>query len=534
MNKLFTILIFLFCQCSYSQSWVRIYGDTLNTYCYQVKEHYDKGFLFVGYQTDDIGWGSGWIMKTDINGYERWHKWYGSPTSHSPLFSMDRTPDGGMVMIGQTSLQSNWWSAHVIKINACGETEWCRIYSTPQRQVYGLDIQSVPGGGSIAMVGNWGYDFTKILWLLRLDDNGDIVWQQAYATDPLFYDGEGYQLFRTADTNFIITGEVNSPDSGQSNPYRQRPLIIKARPDGTTVFELAWGTALGFKGSGLASVDDLKHNIYSGGQLTRSASPYGQGPCLIKTSGMGKPLFYHDMTDTSAIGGVTTINWFLDSTLVLGMIYKRNGLDTNFILGAMKTDSFGNEIKFKQLLPEANKHINDAEVTFNNKILMVNTEWVISKLQVYAFKLNSDLEYDSIYTRNFNYDSLCPHPIISDTVSMENCHKVVVGLDDARQSPEKTKLRVYPNPAGDQVTVEMPQYLVKQNQGSGITATTTYFQWDRTRLDMLNINGKLMFTQEIPKQQTTVQINTSSWPAGMYLARIVFMNEVVGEAKIVK
>jgi len=80
----------------------------------------------------------------------------------------------------------------------------------------------------------------------------------------------------------------------------------------------------------------------------------------------------------------------------------------------------------------------------------------------------------------------------------------------------------------------MPQYLVKQNQGSGITATTTYFQWDRTRLEMLNINGKLMFTQEIPKQQTTVQINTSAWPAGIYLARIVFMNEVVAEAKIVK
>ena len=534
MNKLFTILIFLFCQCSYSQSWTRLYGDTLNTFCYQVKEPYDKGYLFVGYQASNTSSISGWLMKTDINGYERWHKIYGSPSSSSILFGMDRTSDGGMIMTGQTTMKSNWWSALVMKINACGETEWCRIYSTPQRQVYGLDIQSVPGGGSIVMVGNWGYDYSKDLWLLRLDENGDIVWQQAYATDTLFYGGEGRQLFRTADTNFIITGSVYSPDSGQSNPYKSRPLIIKVKPDGTPMFELAWGVSSGFIGSGWSSVADLKHNLYTGGQLIRTNPPYGKGPCLIKTSKSGTPLFYHDIKDTSSIGGVTTLDWFNDSTMVLGIIYKINGMDTNSIVGAMKIDTICNELKFKQLLPQAEQQFTDAEKTFDNKILMVNNEWLVSNWQVYAFKLNPDLEFDSIYTGNFNYDSLCPHPIVSDTIPLDDCQVVVVGLDDAEKHPEKTKLRIYPNPAGEQVTVEMPQYLVKQNQGSGITATTTYFQWDRTRLDMLNINGKLMFTQEIPKQQTTVQINTSAWPAGMYLARIVFMNEVVAEAKIVK
>ncbi|MBN1198242.1 MAG: hypothetical protein JXA23_02740, partial [Bacteroidales bacterium] len=37
-------------------------------------------------------------------------------------------------------------------------------------------------------------------------------------------------------------------------------------------------------------------------------------------------------------------------------------------------------------------------------------------------KVNSDLEYDSIYTQPFTYDSLCPHPIISTPVELDISH----------------------------------------------------------------------------------------------------------------
>jgi hypothetical protein len=448
---------------------------------------------------------------------------------------MDKTPDGGMIMIGQTTMKSNWWSALVTKINPCGETEWCRIFSTPQRQVYGLDIQTVPGGGSIAMVGNWGYDDWKNLWLLRLDDNGDIVWQQAYATDTIFYGGQGRQLLRTADTNFIITGSVYSPDSGQTKPYKERPLIVKVAPDGTSVFQLAWGVSLGFVGSGWNSVADLKHNVYTGSQHVRFNPPFGKSPCINKTSGTGQSLFYRDMTDTCSIGGVTTIDWFADSTLVLGMIYLVHETDTIRILGAMKTDSLGTPIKFTSLLPDPEQQLNDAEVTFDNKVVMVNSEWLLGNWHVYAFKLNSNLDFDSVYTHPFTYDSLCPHAIVSDTVSLESCHRVVVGLEEAVNQPSKSMLHVYPNPAGDRVTVEMPQNLVIQNHGPGITSTTTFFHWDRTRLEVFNLDGKLMFSRDVPGQELSLQVDVSAWFAGIYRFRLVYMgNTVAGQSLVVR
>jgi hypothetical protein len=42
-----------------------------------------------------------------------------------------------------------------------------------------------------------------------------------------------------------------------------------------------------------------------------------------------------------------------------------------------------------------------------------------------------------------------------------------------------------------------------------------------------------MFCETVPQQKKSITLNVSSWPPGMYLARLVFMNEVVGREKFV-
>ncbi len=204
------------------------------------------------------------------------------------------------------------------------------------------------------------------------------------------------------------------------------------------------------------------------------------------------------------------------------------------IPAVIKTDSM-EFLNQKTLLLNKDDIIRASDITYNNRIIVGGPVFNDTTLnwETYAFKLTSDLEYDSVYTRPFTYDSLCPHPIVSDTVPLDDCEVVIVGLDDAQQHPEKTRLHIYPNPAGEQVNIVMPQYLVRQNQGSILSSTTTLFRWDKTRLDILSTTGKLTFNQEVPKPQTTVHINTSAWPAGMYFARVVFMNESVAEGKLV-
>jgi hypothetical protein len=515
----------------HSQQWIRIYSDTVNTELTKVMEHYDKGYIFSGEKYE--GWTYlGLIMKTDINGYERWSKCFGNPSMMNQFTSVRTVRESGLIASGSTSiLNSNCTDPLIVKVNNCGEKEWCKIYDAQGCNSWVRDLLVMPDSGYLALIDKWKNGEEQRIWLFRLNNLGEVIWIQTYATNPDFWSEESHSLLMASDTSFVITGEAYFPDPTYPTKKIIKIILIKVALDGSAIFEVPWGADNGVYSDGRLSVIDSKNNIYTAGRRARTVSPGGDSPCLFKTYSNGDPAFYRDMKLTSSLGISTTINWFQDSTIVQcsGWVYQ-SGNDTTALI---KTDSLGNIIKVKPLLINSASSIYGSDITYNNRVILAGGVASAGLIQAYAFKLTSNLEYDSVYTRPFTYDSLCPHPIVSDTIPLDDCQVVIVGLDDAEKHPEKTKLRIYPNPAGDQVTVEMPQYLVKQNQGNGITATTTYFQWDRTRLDVLNINGKLMFTQDIPKQQTTVQINTSAWPAGMYLARIVFMNEVVGEAKMI-
>jgi hypothetical protein len=54
------------------------------------------------------------------------------------------------------------------------------------------------------------------------------------------------------------------------------------------------------------------------------------------------------------------------------------------------------------------------------------------------------------------YDSLCPYPIASDTITLD-CE--VVGMDEPFQNPETGRLKVYPDPTSDILHIEIPEKL---------------------------------------------------------------------------
>ncbi len=449
------------------------------------------------------------------------------------FYSARQTTNGGIVEIGVSNkLNLNCTDPVVVKLNACGEKEWCRIYNASNCNSGGYDIVQVPGGGYMALIDHWTTNQQKLIWLFRLDDLGEIIWSQTYANDPVFVGEWSHSLLMTPDTNFVITAEVYYPDQSlPPNSYILKILHIKAGLDGNAMFTLPWGVNNGVVSDGRLSTTDVNGNIYTSGRRARQTSPGGDSPSLFKTSFNGLPVYYKDLKITSSLGMASTINWFQDSSMAMVAQWKYNsGQDST---GVIKTDLCGNTFVEKIITTNSNCAVYGSDITFNNRLILGGWLYSSNNIQSVAYKLTSDLEYDSVYTRPFTYDSLCPHPIVSDTVPLDDCEVVIVGLDDAEKHPEKTRLNIYPNPAGEQVTIVMPQYLVRQNAGSILSSITTYFQWDKTRLDILSMTGKLMFTHEVPKQQSTLQVNTSAWPAGMYFVRVVYMNESVAEGKIV-
>ncbi|MBL7113330.1 MAG: T9SS type A sorting domain-containing protein [Bacteroidales bacterium] len=216
--------------------------------------------------------------------------------------------------------------------------------------------------------------------------------------------------------------------------------------------------------------------------------------------------------------------------MVIGADFQDyNGGDT---VAVAKFDTTGVIMKTKTLIPNENIVFEGSDVTFDNKVILVGNT-ILSWQYCYLFKLNSDLEYDSIYNTPFTYDSLCPYPIVSDTIPLADCEEVIVGVDEALRNPETTKLHVYPNPAKNRITFELPKYLIKRTRGFGITATTVYHQWKEVQLEVFDLFGRLVYNEVIPQQEKSIELDISTWPEGMYVARVVFMNEVVGRVKFV-
>jgi hypothetical protein len=119
-----------------------------------------------------------------------------------------------------------------------------------------------------------------------------------------------------------------------------------------------------------------------------------------------------------------------------------------------------------------------------------------SPFDAFAIKLNANLEYDSIYTQPFTYDSLCPYPIISDTVLCD-CEPFV-SVKEAKQVSETLKL--YPNPAQDFVNVEL---------GAGNTS--------RSIITVSDIYGRVVYQAEVPPGVVQAGINCGQWLPGIYM-----------------
>jgi hypothetical protein len=274
------------------------------------------------------------------------------------------------------------------------------------------------------------------------------------------------------------------------------------------------------------SLVDNSGNIYSSGRhIVLNGPNTGDKPSLIRTDADGNEILYSNLIPFTELGLTHTINWFADSTIALGAawVYLSGG-DS---VGVIKTDRQGNVLKIRWIFNSDNT-FRDGETTFDNKLLLVGGFWQ-NIARSHAFKLNSDLEYDSVYTQPLTYDSLCPYPIPSDTI-YPDC--VIVGMDEPEEEIEQTKMKVYPNPASSVIHIELPAHLTVSGKTNYFNVTTTYYQWDNATLEVYDFSGKSVCREKVGQDLKQIDLDVSGWKDGMYVVRLVFRKQVVGNVKV--
>jgi hypothetical protein len=138
--------------------WTRAYGGPELDQCYSLERTSDGGYIMVG-RTSSYGAGRTdiYIVKTDANGDSAWTKVYGG-TGYDGAYSVEEIADGGYVICGYTtSYGAGTYDVYLLRTDASGDTMWTTTYGA-YNQEYGHTVQQTPDGGFV--IGGYTASFT--------------------------------------------------------------------------------------------------------------------------------------------------------------------------------------------------------------------------------------------------------------------------------------------------------------------------------------------------------------------------------------
>ncbi len=167
------------------------------------------------------------VLKLDGNGNVVWQKTYGLK-SYDWVPSIKQTSDGGYIM-GCISYDGyNPAEILVLKIDSNGNVLWQKTY-TGTSWVIPPSIHQTGDGGYIVACGTgfFGAGFAD-MWLLKLNSNGDILWQKTYGGRDFDY---AHSIQQTSDGGYIVAGETYSFGGGGPNFW-----ILKLDSNGNIYF----------------------------------------------------------------------------------------------------------------------------------------------------------------------------------------------------------------------------------------------------------------------------------------------------------
>jgi len=146
IQKLILLFFFVFCfKLSLCQIWPKTYLPGDGTSPLSVTGSYDKGYFIGGWFISSDGFPiNGLLIKTDLNGEMLWYKTFGDYNDGTGVNDVKQTNDNGLIVSGVTKKTDSWGDPFIMKLNKCGESEWCRIYSVGQNRVdVALSIEQV-------------------------------------------------------------------------------------------------------------------------------------------------------------------------------------------------------------------------------------------------------------------------------------------------------------------------------------------------------------------------------------------------------
>jgi len=252
-----------------SAEWQKSFGGGASDLLQAIKTTHDGGFLLAGtsnspkgYQKTAEGHGGNdyWVVKLDAKGEQMWQKCYGG-IGQDDLQSVVITRDGGYLLAGtsnssappkngkitagtkkeNTRGSTDYW---IIKIDSEGNEQWQKTYGGQYADQLRDVEQTKDGGFIVAGYSNSTASGEKALenlgqggdfWILKLDDKGNIEWQQSIGGSQ---DDQPYAIRQTADLGYMVAGSSNSQT--RTSKKGTDLWVVKLDTTGETLWEEAY------------------------------------------------------------------------------------------------------------------------------------------------------------------------------------------------------------------------------------------------------------------------------------------------------
>ena len=192
--------------------WEMAYGGGGNDYCRSIRRAKDGGYIVAG-QTNSFGAGNGdfWVLKLNSNGGVEWEKAYGGSGKENASF-IRQTSDEGFIVTGYTdSFGAGNGDIWVLKLNSDGTVAWQKTYGGSGTDS-ASSIQQAKNGGYVVAgrTDSFGKGYRDI-WVLKLNSDGTVAWQKTYGGSG---DEHAASVGQTFDDGYVVTGYTNSSGAG--------------------------------------------------------------------------------------------------------------------------------------------------------------------------------------------------------------------------------------------------------------------------------------------------------------------------------
>lgn len=526
-------LVFIFNSLTFqvkSQDWIRIFGQqSYYSVPISVWETYDKGFLInYRYQQSYNSYTQACLVKTDVNGNVLWKKTFGNNfTNNVVVTSAIEMPDGGLMLCGKGgNVNKGFEAAFIMKLNSCMEKEWCRL-DTTSGYTFLRDLYYLPSENNFVLLREI-YDtisFFQEFRIEKLDAGGKKIWSNIYALNSDYKAPSLSLNYSGFDNTLLLWGGVNMvvpPDSmGVYQAY-----ISKIALDGT----IQWETY---------DVPDISYTdfcslrnqpvVTENGTIIAPIFP-PSGLLKLNSEGHFQSVYPIHLPDTIIANTVNSMELFQKNSLLIGLQNFKTGFDGigNGVL--QMTDTSGNVIREALLPVNFTSIIFDIHETSDNKIAIIASHSLNGR-DFMMIKYNENLEYDSLYVTQLQYDNRCSESIITNNIEID-CTDY--GVEEILENGV-VQLQILPNPVSDYALILLPETIsIKENQGTFIINSVKYDYIKDLKVDVHDMNGKLVCQLQWPDHVNEQIIDTSSWNRGLYLIRITNPYALIAAGKMVK